>query len=140
VWSTPGLNVSWNLPSPSQTYSKETVGAMVVYESTDPIPDVGFPASGTITNITDTTTWPTPVAMPYTYTDSVTSIYPGGTTSTFSFDCVGGVGTNFRISNGAAFTTAAIAAIPTLNEWALAALVVILAASSLLVLGRRRAV
>ena len=136
-WSTGTLGVRWNLPSGSQAYERETAGAMVVYENTSPVPDVGFPASGTISGIANTSTWPTPLAMPYTYTYSFTSLYPGGTTSTYSLDCVGGVGTNLRISNGATFTTATI---PTLGAWALAALIVILAASSLLVLRRRRAV
>ena len=77
--------------------------------------------------------------LPYTWSILITPVYTGAGTTTFSYDCVDGVGVNFRISNAPPFGPASTsAAIPTLDAWALAALAAILAASSLLVLRRRR--
>ena len=102
-WNSPGLNLSWNLPPSSQIRSVEMVGALVLEDSKDTVGGPELPATGTLTNATTDTTWPTPVALPYTYTQSYTPLYSGAGTSSYSFDCVGGVGTNFRISNAPAF-------------------------------------
>jgi hypothetical protein len=110
-WNSPGLNLSWNLPPASQVRSVEMVGALVVDDSKDTVGGPDFPAVGSIPNVTNVTTWPTPVTLPYTYSNSYTPLYPGAGTSSISFDCVGGVGTNFRISNGPPFGFAPVAGV-----------------------------
>ena len=102
-WNSPGLNLSWNLPPASQVRSIEMVGALVLDDSTDTVGDADLPPVGSIANLDNFTTWPTPVALPYTYRQSFTVLYPGAGTTSFSFDCVGGVGTNFRVSNAPPF-------------------------------------
>jgi hypothetical protein len=126
----PGIVITWNLPPGTLVRSIETINEWVEYEDVF----VQDPPAGSFAPSGDVTTWPTPIALPYTFATSITPLIPGAGTSSASFDCVGGFGTNFRISNAPPFT---LAGIPTLTEWALAALVAILGALSLLVLRRR---
>jgi len=130
-----GLDISWNLPMPGTVRSVLTVGGVVVYDQVQ----APLGPSGTFVSFHQTTTWTTPMRLPYTWSILITPVYTGAGTTTFSYDCVDGVGVNFRISNAPPFGPGSTsAAIPTLDGWALAVLAAILAASSLLMVRRRR--
>lgn len=126
-----GLDISWNLPMPGTVRSVLTVGGVVVYDQVQ----APLGPSGTFENFRQTTTWTTPTPLPYTWSILITPVYTGAGTTTFGYDCVDGVGINFRISNAPPFGPSVTAApIPTLAQWALIALATILAVLSLQVL------
>ena len=95
----PGLVVSWNLPEATGVLTDVIVGKAVVHHDVQ-MPDA---LSGSVKLEADTTSWTTPVDMPYKVVHSVTPQSPGAGTSTLTFDCVNGKGTNFRISNARPF-------------------------------------
>ena len=112
----PGVTVSWNLP-PSISYRF----AMTIYST------VVGPNASTFVIEQDTrsfdsptgsdgffgmsASYPFPISLPYRAEYSVTPDVSGAGTSLFSFDCVDGVGTNFRISNAPPFGPSPVAGV-----------------------------
>jgi len=95
----PGLTVSWNLPPETAVLTDVVIGKADVYH------DVQMPdsLSGSAKLEADTTSWTTPVDLPYKVIHSVTPQNPAAGTSTLTFDCVNGKGINFKIKNAPPF-------------------------------------
>jgi hypothetical protein len=94
-----GLSASWNLTATTQVEMTVTANGIVVKQNVKPLPS----AVGT-SPLDGITVFSTTVAMPYTVVYALTPLLPGASTAAGSFDCVGGVGTNFRVLNGPSFT------------------------------------
>ncbi len=71
---------------------------------------------------------------PYTVTVLATPVFQGASSSSFSFLCNNGVGSNFVITNGAPF---GLPTIPTLDRWAIFALALLLITLSFITLRRK---
>jgi len=95
----PGLTVSWNLTANTQMRTILTVNGTVEKDNIKPLPS----AVGTAT-LDGVSPFGSPHSMPYSVTYALMPTLPGATTSAASFDCIGGVGSNFKVLNGAAFT------------------------------------
>ncbi len=91
----PGLTISWNLPPATPIQAVVEVGKSVVFDDLQMPPS----ESGTLELEADTTSWKTATPFPYTVVHSMEPRMPGAKRSTLRYDCVGGKGTNFRISN-----------------------------------------
>jgi hypothetical protein len=91
----PGLTISWNLPADTPVHAVVEVGGVKVLDEAQFPPSL----SGKLDMAADTTSWTTAMPFPYTVVHSMTPLVSGSESSTLRYDCIKGIGTNFRISN-----------------------------------------